>query len=92
MGESGVIPMQLFPERRRIESFRKGVAERTYVRFAAGLVLIWSAQRRAYLRADRKGYTDVREHAGRYTLEQALAAAFRRGRSERIWLERMQPS
>jgi hypothetical protein len=67
------------------------VAEPTYARFATGLVLIWSAQRRAYLLPDRKGYTDRREHAGRYTLHQAFAAAFHRSRSERIWLERLEP-
>jgi hypothetical protein len=83
--------MRSLLERRRIETFRKGVAERTYARFASGLVLIWSAQRRAYLMADRKGYTDRREHAGRYTLKQAFAAAFHRSRSERIWLVRIEP-
>lgn len=84
--------MRMLPERRRIETFRKGVAERAYARFAEGLVLIWSAQRRAYLSADRKGYTQEREHAGRYTLEQAFAAAFHRNRAERIWLERIEPA
>jgi hypothetical protein len=81
----------MFLERRRIETFRKGAAERTYARFAASLVLIWSAQRRAYLLPDRKGYTDSREYAGRYTLQQAFAAAFHRSRSERIWLVRIEP-
>lgn len=83
--------MRILLDRRRIDTFRKGVAERTYVRFASGLVLIWSAQRRAYLLPDREGYTEKREKAGRYTLQQAFAAAFHRSRSERIWLERVEP-
>jgi len=83
--------MRILLERRRIESFRKGVAERTYARFTTGLVLIWSAKRRAYLMADRIGFTEKPERAGRYTLEQAFAAAIHRSRSERIWLERVEP-
>jgi hypothetical protein len=79
--------MFISPERRRIDTFRKGVAERTYARFAAGLVLIWSAKRRAYLMPDRTGYTDRRDEAGRYTLDQAFAATFHRRRAERLWLE-----
>lgn len=83
--------MRILIDRRRIDTFRKGVAERTYARFATGLVVIWSAQRRAYLMPDRKSYTERREKAGRYTLEQAFAAAFHRSRAERIWLERVEP-
>jgi len=83
--------MRILLERRRIESFRKGVAERTYARFTTGLVMIWSAKRRAYLLPDRTGYTERRERAGRYTLEQAFAAVFHRSRSERLWLERVEP-
>ena len=81
--------MRMLLERRRIETFRKGVAEQTYAKFAAGQVLIWSARRRAYLRPDCKTYTSSRDRAGRYTLKQALAAAFHRCRSERLWLERI---
>jgi hypothetical protein len=83
--------MHMLIERRRIETFRKGVAEKTYAKFAAGQVLIWSGQRRAYLRPDCRTYTSSRDRAGRYTLKQALAAAFHRCRSERLWLERIEP-
>jgi hypothetical protein len=83
--------MRKLLERRRIETFRKGVAEQTYAKFAAGPVLIWSGQRRAYLRPDCRTYTFSRDRAGRYTLKQALAAAFHRCRSERLWLERIDP-
>jgi hypothetical protein len=82
--------MRMLLERRRIETFRKGVAEQTYAKFAAGQVVIWSGQRRAYLRPDGKTYTSSRDRAGRYTLKQALAAAFHRCRSERLWLERIE--
>jgi hypothetical protein len=79
--------MRILFDRRRIETFRKGAAERTYAKFASGLVVIWSAQRRGWLMPDRQSYTEKREKACRYTLEQAFSAAFHRSRSERIWLE-----
>lgn len=81
------MPEQQMTIRRHLTAMQRKGGERTRAKLAGKQVRIWSAEHRAWWRAERSGYTIHAEAAGLYPFEEAWAATSHCGPEKRIVFE-----